>query len=168
MLPHRIAFSAMISSPTERGVVLIGGHMRCSNDTSERGCCKSLIAHYCTFGGTYPEFSQELSSKKMIELSGNSVSTLKWTILEQTLDHGGIETIAIPISQDVYNNLVKLSQESLLCFNDPIPPPNGNYPPLISKSQCFLFLMMMICLFGCLFPIAFFTIVSLLCLCPEW
>ena len=103
MLPHRIAFSAMISSPTERGVVFIGGHMCCSNGTNKGcDCCESLIDHYCTFGDTYPEFSQELPSKKMIELSGNSVSTLKWTILEQTLDHGGIETIAIPISQDVY------------------------------------------------------------------
>ena len=67
----------------------------------------------------------------MIELSGNSVSTLKWTILEQTLEHGGLETIAISISQDFYNNMGNISQESLLSFNDPIPPPNGNYPEVL-------------------------------------
>ena len=78
-------------------------------------CCSSSMSR----DEKYPK---GIPSKKLIELSGDSESTLKWTTMEQTLDYeGGIDTMAIPISNEVYKNLEELRQESLLCFNNPPP-----------------------------------------------
>ena len=50
----------MVTSPTGKGVVLMGGS-----------------SHQCA--------GQRYSSKKILELSGNSIKSLKWNVLEQKL-----------------------------------------------------------------------------------
>ena len=77
-------------------------------------CCSSILDD----DDKYPN---GISSNRLIELSGDSESTLKWTTMEQTLDYEGIDTMAIPISNEAYKNLELLRQESLLCFNNPPP-----------------------------------------------
>ena len=62
----------MISSPTEKGVVMIGG-------------CKQ------PFG----------NSSVLFELSGDSQDTLKWKILEQKLQYPRFRHITFPISNDI-------------------------------------------------------------------
>ena len=62
----------MISSPTEMGVVMIGG-------------CKQNY-----------EYSSDL-----LELSGDSQETLEWKILEQKLQYPRFRHITFPISNDI-------------------------------------------------------------------
>ena len=61
----------MISSPTENGVVIISGGKQ------ELGCSSDLL-----------------------ELSGDSIETLKWKILEQKLQHARFHHISFSISND--------------------------------------------------------------------
>ena len=145
-MPHSIAFSAMIASPTGRGVILIGGHMEYPSGSHRDCCCNDF------FDGI-PNCPDGLTSKKLIELSGNSESTLKWSTMEQTLDCGGIDTIAIPISNEVYNNLEELRQKSTLCFNNPPPVPDyeleqpeGENPFNPSIKKCLLFWVSLVAL----------------------
>ena len=63
--------STMISSPTEKGVVMIGGWK--------------------------PKFG---TSSDLLELSGDSQTTLKWKILEQKLQHPRYHHVSFSISND--------------------------------------------------------------------
>ena len=62
----------MISSPTEKGVVMIGG-------------CKQPLE----------------DSSDLLELSGDSLETLKWKILEQRLQHPRALHVSFSISNDL-------------------------------------------------------------------
>ena len=65
----------MISSPNEKGVVVIGGK-KC-NETSNT----------------------------LIELSGDCKDDLKWTILDQKLQYPRIHHLAFPISNQIVRDL---------------------------------------------------------------
>ena len=62
-LPIRLISSTMVTSPTGKGVVMIGGHRL---DVQKKGLAKGC-------------------SDTLIELSGESRETLKWTILDRKL-----------------------------------------------------------------------------------
>ena len=70
----------MISSPTEMGVVMIGG-------------CKQNY-----------EYSSDL-----LELSGDSQETLEWKILEQKLQHPRFYHVSFSISNDIAATLTMKS-----------------------------------------------------------
>ena len=70
----------MISSPTEKGVVMIGGQKQ-------------------NF-----EYSSDL-----LELSGDSQTTLKWKILEQKLQHPRSFHVSFSISNDIAATLTTKS-----------------------------------------------------------
>ena len=74
----------MISSPTEKGVVMIGGQM--------------------TNGFK--------NSSDLLELSGDSIETLEWKILEQKLQHPRSSHIAFSISNDIAATLTMKSSGS--------------------------------------------------------
>ena len=76
-LPFRLERFAMISSPNETGVIIIGGYVGRSFDE----ICRD------------PEDDKE-PSHHLIELNGD---TLEWKILDQKLAHGRHSHIAIPI-----------------------------------------------------------------------
>ena len=70
----------MISSPTEKGVVMIGGY-------------KSNFDY----------------SSALLELSGDSQETLEWKILEQKLQYPRFCHITFPISNDIAATLTTKS-----------------------------------------------------------
>ena len=67
----------MISSPTEKGVVMIGGH-------------KNYVA-----------------SSDLLELSGDSKEMLEWKILEKKLQHPRYCHVSFSISNDIAATLTK-------------------------------------------------------------
>ena len=70
----------MISSPTEKGVVMIGGMQR-----------------------SWPYCSRDL-----LELSGDSQETLKWKILKQKLQHERLSHVSFSISNDIAATLTSV------------------------------------------------------------
>ena len=70
----------MISSPTEKGVVMIGGW----NQNSEH-------------------------SSDLFELSGDSEETLEWKVLEQKLQHPRFLHVSFSISNDIATTLTTKS-----------------------------------------------------------
>ena len=77
----------MISSPTEKGVVMISGKCRTQN--------------LCSSG----------SSSDILELSGDDKDTLKWKILEQKLRHPRHSHISFSISNDIADTLITKSRD---------------------------------------------------------
>ena len=73
---------SMVSSPTGRGVIIIGGK-----------------------AGRIPSNMQNLV-RSFIELSGDSVESLKWTFLEQKLRHYRIDHTSMIISEQFTNELI--------------------------------------------------------------
>ena len=78
----------MISSPTEKGVVMIGG-------------------------SRFPNFEEEYSSA-ILELSGHSKETLEWKILEQKLQHPRFNHVSFSISNDIAATLTSNSIGSFI------------------------------------------------------
>ena len=76
-LPFALFGSTMISSPTEKGIVMIGG-------ATTKGVTANRIVSY-----------------NFVELSGNSVETLEWKILEQKLHHPRYGHISFCISNEI-------------------------------------------------------------------
>ena len=71
------------SGPQENGVILIGG-------------------------GGHRSGTRILEPKSaLMELSGHSMETLKWSILSQRLQHPREWPISIPITDEVYQNLIR-------------------------------------------------------------
>ena len=68
----------MISSPTENGVVMIGG---------------------------VPVHDNSFVSNNFLELSGNSVETLEWKILEQKLQYLRCGHVSLSISNEIASTL---------------------------------------------------------------
>ena len=73
-LPFKLSDSTMVSSPTDKGVVVIGGQME----------------------GDYSW--EQIPSNALIELSGDTIDTLKWTVLRQKLNYPRSEHLAFAIS----------------------------------------------------------------------
>ena len=72
----------MVSSPTDKGVLVIGGEMDNEGDI----------------------FAQT-ESNALIELSGDSIDTLKWTVLKQKLKYPRFKHLAFPISPQTSTEL---------------------------------------------------------------
>ena len=77
----------MISSPTEKGIVVIGGSKVHNNS--------------CNF-----------SSYDLLELSGDSEETLEWKILEQKLQHPRHDHVSFSICNDIATTLTTKSTGS--------------------------------------------------------
>ena len=75
----------MISSPTENGVVMIGG---------------------------VPVHDNSFVSNNFLELSGNSVETLEWKILEHKLQYARFGHVSFSISNDIASTLTTESVAS--------------------------------------------------------
>ena len=73
----------MVSSPTEKGIVMIGGQKN-------------------NFGPL---------SSDLLELSGDSFETLKWKILEIKLQHPRANHMSLSISNDIAATLTMKSNE---------------------------------------------------------
>ena len=71
----------MVSSPTDKGVVVIGGQME----------------------GDYSW--EQIPSNALIELSGDTIDTLKWTILKQKLNYQRFLHLSFPISPQTSTEL---------------------------------------------------------------
>ena len=80
----------MIPSPTEKGVVMIGG----SNEDNSGNSSGSLVLKY---------------SHALLELSGDSRETLEWKILDQKLEHPGDSLVTFSISNDIAATLIMKS-----------------------------------------------------------
>ena len=86
-LPFKLSDFTMVSSPTDKGVVVIGGEMEHEEDTS-------ILARF---------FSLPCST--LIELSGDSLDTLKWTVLKQKLKYPRRHHLSFPISPQTSTEL---------------------------------------------------------------
>ena len=73
----------MISSPTDKGVVVVGGQL----DNEEA-------------------IFEQINSNALIELSGDSIDTLKWTVLKQKLKYPRSRHLSFPISPQTSTELV--------------------------------------------------------------
>ena len=79
-LPFNMSGVAMVSSPTGRGVIVIGG--RRPDHVSDPG-------------------------HALIELSGDSIESLKWTFLEQKLKYKRFNHTSIIIPKQLANDLIR-------------------------------------------------------------
>ena len=82
-LPFALFGSTMISSPTEKGIVMIGGAT-----------------------------TKQIVSYNFVELSGNSVETLEWKILEHKLQCARFGHVSFSISNDIASTLTTESVAS--------------------------------------------------------
>ena len=71
----------MISSPTEKGIVIIGG-------LTTKGVTANRIVSY-----------------NFVELSGNSIETLEWKILEHKLQYARFGHVSFSISNKLASTL---------------------------------------------------------------
>ena len=88
-LPYNMSLISMVSSPTGRGVIIIGG--KAGRIPSN---IKADDAQYAKSG------------RSLIELSGDSIESLKWTFLEQKLRHYRIDHTSMIISEQFTNELI--------------------------------------------------------------
>lgn len=79
-LPFKVYDAEMITSPNGHSVVLIGGNT-----------------------GIIPN-NQE--SDVLLELSGDSIETLKWNRLDQKLSHPRYQHLAFLISEDLFDEMI--------------------------------------------------------------
>ena len=79
-LPFKLHGSTMVTSPTEKGVILIGGK----------------------------DSKKYSDSNKLIELSGDTKESLKWTILEQKLKYPCVYHVSFLISNQILRNLMPI------------------------------------------------------------
>ena len=75
----------MISTPTGRSVIVVGG------------------------ATTYPGNAHH--SKSFIELKGDSIGNLKWTVLKQELKVGRKDHVAFPISDKLSKKLCSMKNK---------------------------------------------------------
>ena len=79
-MPLKLTGSTMVPSPTNKGVVVIGGLLPIADRTIKM-------------------------SDGLYELSGDSIQTLRWTILEQRLRNGRSGHVSFPIPNQIANDL---------------------------------------------------------------
>ena len=82
-LPFRIEESVMFTSPNNCGVVIIGGYI------------------LNTWQRNYGNRSKQTESNKILELWGNSIKSMEWITLEQTLTYGRRSHIAFIIPDEL-------------------------------------------------------------------
>ena len=75
--PYKITASAMVTSPRGNGVIVIGG-----------------------VGGE-DQKKNHFSEKALFELRGNSIESLKWIQLKQTLEYGRRYHMAVPVPDEM-------------------------------------------------------------------
>ena len=80
---------SMVSSPTGRGVIIIGG-----------------IAGRIPSNIKADDAQYARSGRLLIELSGDSIESLKWTFLEQKLRHYRVDHTSMIISEQFTNELI--------------------------------------------------------------
>ena len=92
ILPFKLFYSAMVSSPISKGIVLIGGETIChlSDDFKK-------------------QFSR---TNDLIELSGDSIETLEWKILDQKLKYRRSNHVAFSLPDTVFNELLLIYDEN--------------------------------------------------------
>ena len=76
----------MVTSPTGKGVIISGGYTN------------------------YParqKFYMNITSNDVYELSGNSLESLEWTLLEQKLQYPRMDHASFPIPDEVSENLLR-------------------------------------------------------------
>ena len=78
----------MVSSPTGRGVVVIGGS----------------TTHWNGAG----------AADTLIELSGDSIGSLKWTILDQRLQYGAFKHVSFQITQSENDSIEKVIKPQIV------------------------------------------------------
>ena len=78
-LPMKLYGSAMVTSPTDKGVILTGGSTKVKNMLH----CKEIL----------------------LELSGRYFETLKWTALDQKLKYPRGDHLAFLITEEALDNL---------------------------------------------------------------
>ena len=81
-MPLKLTGSTMVPSPTNKGVVVIGGD-----------------------GYSVEVADRSKMSDALYELSGDSIQTLRWTILEQRLRNGRSGHVSFPIPNQIANDL---------------------------------------------------------------
>ena len=75
----------MVTSPTSKGVVLLGGN---------------------SFRTSFFNFGEKSSLKTILELSGNSIESLEWNVLEQELMHPRVGHLAFSVSDEFQSNYI--------------------------------------------------------------
>ena len=81
--------STMITSPTGKGVILIGGEFQYKPDKE----------------GRVRMMQKKLHSNELIELSGDSIDSLKWTVLDQKLVYPRKDHVSFLIPYEVASKL---------------------------------------------------------------
>ena len=84
----------MVTSPTGKGVVLIGGRLN----------------KFDKYASTYGHSDFINNQKSLYELSGDSIEQLKWTKLDQELKYGGANSISVPISNHVTTEMEEIAK----------------------------------------------------------
>ena len=99
-LPFKLSNFTMVSSPTDRGVIAVGGLLE----------------------GEYSW--QQPCSNGLFELSGDTIDTLKWTLLKQRLQYSRMMHLSFPITPQMST---EFSQKY-----EGMPKPRGQYWGLFS------------------------------------
>ena len=97
-MPWRLTKFSLVTSPTGKGVILIGG-LRVNDNEKLYG---PYGTYDLTINGSYSDAIFELSPDV-----SNSITNLKWTILKPRLTHPRSGLVAFPINKEVFNNLSK-------------------------------------------------------------
>ena len=87
--PYKRYGSTMITSPTGKGVILIGGEFQHKPDKE----------------GRVRMMQKKLHSNELIELSGDSIDSLKWTDLDQKLVYPRKDHVSFLIPNEVASKL---------------------------------------------------------------
>ena len=123
-LPYQIHASTIVSSPTGKGVVIIGTNHRFIRkdgifeipvDYSDDSKWEELYVWDDDEGDTNELYGGRKRKRGLpkderidfIELSGDSLESLKWRGLDQMLAHQRFDHVSIPITSKVFTNLLR-------------------------------------------------------------
>ena len=87
--PYKRYGSTMVTSPTGKGVILIGGEFQ--NKPFRKGFVRPM--------------PKNIYSNELIELSGDSLDSLKWTVLDQKLVYPRKDHVSFLIPNEVASKL---------------------------------------------------------------
>ena len=87
--PYKRYGSSMVTSPTGKGVILIGGEFQ----------------HIPDMEGYVRIMQKKIYSNELIELSGDSIHSLKWTVLDQKLVYARKDHVSFLIPNEVASKL---------------------------------------------------------------
>ena len=101
-LPMKISGAAMVTSPTGRGVILIGGET-----------CTETKGPASWQSGQHHDVMLELSGDTIGTLFTQASKKLKWRRLDQRLKYAREGHAAFPINDQLYLNLINSTTESV-------------------------------------------------------